>query len=292
MGKTGANAPCTCGSWKKFKKCCRDAPKPTGFGVLSAPPQGKAIQSAAAQSTIGDKWLMRVSLQPVDADLLLRAAQHASLRASWQGGAVLVDWEILRERMSFDIASKKAEVFIPLLNGLMRMLFPAFGGAKLDAIIGNDGNGRRISVSWTNVHIASKQSIEEAFRYLREESETLGRLFELAKENGAVAEALFFGRTDEPFFNLYKVFEIIRDEVGGKPVEFAGENDIDRFTRAANDPEISGVFARHSKRSNSSRPADAMGEQEARTLIAHMLSKWTASLIAKSRGASSGLRAG
>jgi hypothetical protein len=57
----------------------------------------------------------------------------------------------------------------------------------------------------------------------------------------------------------------------------AARRDCERFTRSANDPAISGVFARHSQKPTSPI-ADPMNENEARGVVQALLERWIASL--------------
>jgi hypothetical protein len=74
------------------------------------------------------------------------------------------------------------------------------------------------------------------------------------------------------------------DTIGLDGIQSLGipTNACERFTRAANDPEISGIYARHSKR-YSEVPSNPMSEFEARQFIAYLLAHWT-SALAKAHG--------
>jgi hypothetical protein len=188
--------------------------------------------------------------------------------------------------MHFANASHRAERFLPLLNGMLRMRFSAFQGLKLKGILGIGDNGQWMPFAWTSFVVVGLESSKAAERYLAEGGPTLASIYELARADSAVAEALlYFGRAGEPFFDLYKAFEVVSDSVGGEDgIQALGisKNECRRFTRAANDPELSGVVARHSKRYQ--EPAgDPMNEHRAREFVGRLLDLWTSVLL---RGAS------
>jgi len=119
--------------------------------------------------------------------------------------------------------------------------------------------------------------------YVEKGGPTLGALYRLATTNPAVGEALlYFGRGGEPFFDLYKAFEVIRDTLGGTEklatLGIASRAECERFTRSANDPTISGVFARHSLK-YSERMANPMDQHSARTFVRCTFQRWLAHLL-------------
>jgi len=220
----------------------------------------------------------------LDLELLMKAAQDNELRVLKTGEDVYIDWEMLRPRMPFGPASHAAEAFLPVLNGMLATRFPAFRGLKLISILGRADDGRPIPVSWKSFTIVSAGHTQDALSFLQSGGETLGRFYQLAKTNAAVAEAtLYFGRNNEPFFDLYKAFEVIRDTVGGQQrlqaLGLVRADECERFTRSANDPTISGVFARHSQK-QVVPVADPMNEQEARDFVRRLLVTWINQLSA------------
>jgi hypothetical protein len=79
------------------------------------------------------------------------------------------------------------------------------------------------------------------------------------------------------WFNLYKVFEIIRDECIGEESlvarNFIPKRDLKRFTQSAQSRELLGDEARHASRKYKP-PEIPMTIDEARRLIKQLFSKW------------------
>lgn len=111
----------------------------------------------------------------------------------------------------------------------------------------------------------------------------------LALIDVAVAKALRLFSQDSDWVNLYRIFEIIREDMPKGRIHALGwatGKEIDTFTRSANDPAITGDFARHGKifrgkkkpsrqtRRNKSTPPDTMSLASARHLIGRFLRAW------------------
>jgi len=303
--KIGRNARCPCGSGKKYKNCHYDPPRlermdvftPKAGGVDGVHPTATnppgtttrvltALGAIPKDETHGRNWLLEVkSKNPLDISLLLKAAHDPELTSAMAGDVAHVDWDRLRPLTDFGVAVSMAERFLPLLNGMLRMQFSAFQEITLKGITGIRDNGGPFQVVWDDVKITTVQDYGDAQRYLQSGGPTIGPVYRLTQTNAALSEALlYFGRRTEPFFGLYKAYEVVLDTIGPEGIQKLGipTNACERFTRAANDPEISGVYARHSKR-YADVPENPMSEFEARQFIAYLLAHWT-SALAKAQG--------
>jgi hypothetical protein len=78
------------------------------------------------------------------------------------------------------------------------------------------------------------------------------------------------------WFDLYKIYEIVRANVGGqKPLEaknWVRPSDLSAFSASANLPSISGAAARHARLSGD--PKHTMSLHQARTTINHLVAAW------------------
>jgi len=240
-----------------------------------------AVGAFSKEETHGSNWLIEVkSKNPRDVALLLKSVQDPEMRSQQAGDNATIDWERLRTRMEFGTALNLAERFLPMLNGMLRMQFSAFQRLALKGITGVRDNGGPFQLVWDDVFIATTDAHNQADEYLRLSGPTLGPVYRVAQRSAALSEALlYFGRRTEPFFDLYKAYEVVVQTIGLDGIQNLGipVNACERFTRAANDPEISGVYARHSKRF-SDAPANPMSEFEACQFIAHLLAHWTSDL--------------
>ncbi|HZC73508.1 MAG TPA: hypothetical protein VE442_22625, partial [Jatrophihabitans sp.] len=104
----------------------------------------------------------------------------------------------------------------------------------------------------------------------------------LADRDANVADALrALAQPDEQldWYDLYKVFEIVREAVGGQKdliaTKWFTSADVDRFTASANHPGLSGDEARHARQGG--RPPDlrkAMSLAEANGFIQRLVVSW------------------
>jgi hypothetical protein len=243
-----------------------------------------ALGAIPKDETHACNWLIEVkSKHPLDIPLLLKAVQDPELKSSSSGEIAFIDWEELRPRLDFGVAISMAEKFLPLLNGILRMQFSGFQQLTLKGITGTRDNGGPLQMVWDDVKINTVEAHEELQRYLEQGGPTIGPVHRLARIDPALSEALlYFGRRTEPFFELYKAYEVVLETIGMGGIKKLGvsENACKRFTRSANDPEISGVYARHSKRF-ADVPSNPMSEFEARQFIAYLLAHWTSDLAKK-----------
>lgn len=99
----------------------------------------------------------------------------------------------------------------------------------------------------------------------------------LALRDPNVAEALRYLRADADWYALYKIYEVVRDDLGGQRAlmasGLAGPNALDTFTESANRSEISGDAARHARLGGqpSGRSTDLVS---ARHLIRALVEAW------------------
>lgn len=100
----------------------------------------------------------------------------------------------------------------------------------------------------------------------------------LTSTNPDVAEAVaILGRHPLTWIDLYKVFEIIRDNVGNQKSlidkGWKTRDEISAFTVSANSPRVSGEEARHA-RLTSGTPQHVMNLDEGRALITSLVTSW------------------
>ncbi len=107
-------------------------------------------------------------------------------------------------------------------------------------------------------------------------SNSLTEWVTISLDNKDVADALHFFRQPR-WFNLYKIYEIIRDDMNGEDLllrsNFVPKKDIKRFTQSAQSRELLGEEARHASRKY--RPPEVpMGIDEAMSLIKQLFTNW------------------
>ncbi|OBF98897.1 hypothetical protein [Mycolicibacter sinensis] len=111
----------------------------------------------------------------------------------------------------------------------------------------------------------------------------------LAASDGTVDEVLARMAGDLDWFNLFKVYELVRDD-STKPSSIAGmgwatENEQSAFRASANRPDISGEDARHAVSPNTKRPKRTMNLAEGQAWVCNLVSNWLAWKAAPPPGA-------
>ena len=103
---------------------------------------------------------------------------------------------------------------------------------------------------------------------------TVESWIEKAEKHQSIRDALHFFN-EVTWWNLYKIFEIIRDDVGGQKGlnRLLDRKKTSHFTQAAQSRELLGDMARHASRKYK-RPTTNLTLQEARDLIIELFKNW------------------
>lgn len=145
--------------------------------------------------------------------------------------------------------------------------------------------------SWTpfsleNMKVISLDGSEEWFPItgsahlgsMRRKSISAKNLLRLADESVHVAKALRLQCQDMDWVNLYRLFEVVREDVGGDDQiaekGWAIKDEINKFTGSANNSSVTGDEARHGKIDGYGQPSEIMTLREARLLIQEIVLRW------------------
>ena len=114
--------------------------------------------------------------------------------------------------------------------------------------------------------------------------EELPNMVVLAAKDRNVAQVINHLNGDDEIATLYKIHEIIADDVGGVGIiqdnGWASRNKIERFRRTANSPDAIGDKARHGVQKNDP-PENPMSLAEAKAFILNIVKCWLDSKIPK-----------
>ncbi len=151
--------------------------------------------------------------------------------------------------------------------------------------------------SWTplsleNMKFVSPDGSEEWFPItgsadlglVRKESMSAKNLLRLADESVHVAKALRLQCQEMDWVNLYRLLEVVREDVGGEDqIEdngWAKEDEIESFTATANNSSVIGDEARHGQIDGSGQPSKTMTLREARPWIKSIVFQWLEAKVA------------
>lgn len=179
-------------------------------------------------------------------------------------------------------------ILLPVINGIARMTFPRSMLSRISLGPGVDftgSQGERIGHRFIQQSVVVSVSDTATVTVpsgpapaLTPPSMSVANLVTVLLHDQKVLDALdFFAYEDQWAVNLYKVFEIVRDDVGGKNQDlinrqWATDEELDNF-RSVHDSEAIGRQARHAVRKQQS-PTSPMSEDEARAFIRGVLEQW------------------
>jgi len=161
-------------------------------------------------------------------------------------------------------------------NGFLEAIRAALGfklgypqAIEVDAVIGVEENGTREHSAQLTANAVIAGTLDDSIE----------SLIPLAIQDKNVRDALRFF-PEQNWVNLYKIYEIVRDDVGGddKVVKngWATKNEIKRFTQTAQSRDALGDAARHASAKFKS-PSKPMSLSEAMSLIKIVLENWLCS---------------
>lgn len=192
---------------------------------------------------------------------------------------------------SFELMNSSEQVYkwgqdnLENISGLAMVYFPGFPILKPDVtgFCEIDETGKQICEhnlkAYCNIvdpiRLLINVEIQGKGQYLPFEYHAKDWLL-LAQEDEKVKKVIHFLTSYEHnFINLYKIYEIIQDEVGSKITKdgWVIKKKVDNFTRTVNHPDVIGYEARHGI-SKLEPPKNPMSLSEAKNLIIDIAKKW------------------
>lgn len=174
---------------------------------------------------------------------------------------------------------------LELINGAAILHFGNFRPVQASgSVIGIDEDGSRKGFVFVSATLTSRARVQVSATVERANGtvESCQRPTQveswvaLARQNTAIADALHFF-CEHTWFNLYKVYEIVRDDVGGKREiihnGWVTKQSLKRFTQTAQSRDALGDDARHASEKYKP-PQKPISLSEARSLVATILENW------------------
>lgn len=153
-------------------------------------------------------------------------------------------------------------------------------------------NKRWTPLSLENMKVASPDEGEKWFPIAGSahlgsscrESMSAKSLLKLADRSAHVAKVLRLQCQEMDWANLYRLLEVVREDVGGdEQIDengWAEEDEIDKFTGSANNSSVTGDDSRHGIIDGSGQPSETMTLRDARSLIKGIILQWLAAKMA------------
>ena len=185
-----------------------------------------------------------------------------------------------------DVAQVKsaAESLLAVMNGAARTHDPSHESVELVGRFIEDEHHHSV-VAADTIRLRARAGLRVVGRVVGQPGPGLPtmsdsqRFATVAQLNRNVAEALtrFASGTALDWYQLWKVWEIIREDMGGRNAivrhGWVTDDDIDAFRASVNDPAISGDGARHARHQRSNPPR-SMTKKEAQQWLAGLLRPW------------------
>jgi hypothetical protein len=231
------------------------------------------------------EWLVGLKGDKAELEYLCKLSSQSWIVIEEDGTYYLKSTRFNAVADAFNVRADASKI-IDSMNGVARLVFHKFDGAKVGGIIRVESNGKpptqylmpsgilsaeRVGIPATTVSgFGQKASQPFSIPELR--------WIEVAQKDMQVNKALaLYGRLEPNWRNLYMVLETIEDDVGGE-IELtkkglAPEGKIKLFKRTANNFLVLGHEARHSTE-RFKTPPKPMPLEEAQSLIKRILKKW------------------
>jgi hypothetical protein len=168
----------------------------------------------------------------------------------------------------------RAIEMLPLLNALVKLKISAFAlPLAIDGVYRLDAKGQFIwELGSVTVKISTHANMDQN---ATGQALNFTQIWQLAQKHAAVDEALRHLVNETNWFNLYKVYEIIKHDVGKKTLATWTQGENDDFTYSANNGHASRYAARHaSLKYGPSKKRKTMSLAEAAAFITHVFLQW------------------
>jgi len=233
------------------------------------------------------KWLVRLKGERFDLEDFPKLLRSPKVRVVEENGSFYLESSEFNSLTLAEEVRERGRALIKLINGVSKFNRNNFLGISEDCITRVEDDGKRHNYVFLegSVTIRTKVSAQltviaaDGSEKVATQPSALESLLKIAQKHNVVVDALSFYR-DDTWISLYKAYEIIRDDVGGKHQiiknGWSVDSDITRFTQTAQSRAALGDSARHASKKYK-LPAQPTTLLEARTLIKTILSRWISS---------------
>jgi len=230
------------------------------------------------------KWLVRLKGERFDLEDLPSLLRSPELNATEDNGFYYLQSSEFDSLTSADEVRERGIALIKILNGAAKLYRDNFRDVAEDGITRVENDGSRHHYVYLEGGITPRAKVSAQVTVITSngsqpavgQPSPLESWFRLAQKHKPVADALHFYREDS-WINLYKVYEVIIDDVGGEHIVvsngWVSGSYLSRFTQTAQSRAALGDYARHASQKYKP-PAQPMPLSEAKSLVKSILMKW------------------
>jgi hypothetical protein len=172
-----------------------------------------------------------------------------------------------------------ADSFLEKINGILKLKFQGFNFIALDSLFVFEDEQGISKIATMLTTLSGRGDLTAIANNTDEEIENQNNQIEGLINNSIATEVFHFYSHPTSWINLYKIYEIIRDNIGDKRIiQILSKNELSRFTGTAQSREQIGDDARHASKKflGHSQP---MTIEEANDLIKKLITKWVEASI-------------
>jgi len=229
------------------------------------------------------KWLVRLKGERFDLEDLPKLLRSPEFRVIEENDSFYLESSEFNSLTLAEEIRERGRALIKLINGVSKFNRNNFLDISEDGIIRVEDDGKRHGYLFLEESFKIRNKVSTRLTAIAADGSekgttqpsTLESLLELAQKHNVVADALSFYR-DDTWISLYKAYEVIRDDVGGKHQiiknGWSVKSKISRFTQTAQSRAALGDSARHASKKYIP-PPQPMTLSEARALIKTILSR-------------------
>jgi len=234
------------------------------------------------------KWQVQITGHPYDLEDVYKNQSSASWSVVKDKDHFFMESVLFNDQEEADKIQEIASKIITLINGSAKLRIYGFRPIETGNVSYIDDRGNRHNFVLLQGNISARSRAKATLVVTKPEGSELEEeieqpdcikpTFALAESDPNVADALRrYASNELNWVGLYKIYEIIRDDVGGSKAlfdkGFALKKDLRNFSHTAQHPGAIGDAARHA-RVDAEVPENPMSLAEANLLISTMMTKW------------------
>lgn len=218
------------------------------------------------------KWMIRLEGDESHLDIAAKALSRLeSHRIERDGDAFYLSSSAVALSTADDVREHARRVSA-IIRGLAKLYAPGTGDWKCtDYVVMVDEAGRRIASMPVGSEVTALWGVEGADAHDR----YAAAITAATRRGGNVELAALLLDRDLTWAELYKLYEVIKKDVGRIPSSWASPADLKAFTASANHPAVSGLDARHGVLSGPPpKMSGRMDLHSARNLVLRIAGHW------------------
>lgn len=178
-----------------------------------------------------------------------------------------------------NLISEIANCFLEKINGILRLKFQGFNAIALDSLFVFEDEHGISKIASMRATLSGRGDLTAIANSTDEEIGNQNKQTEDLINNSIATEVFHFYSQPTSWINLYKIYEIIRDDIGDKEIiKILSKNELSRFTGTAQSREQIGDDARHAAKKFIGHP-QPMTIKEANELIKKLILEWSEASI-------------